>query len=230
MTRRCVPDDQYASISRRLDELKRRVDEGTIPYEPAMNALTPIIEGKAAPFGGGLRGRFIRTMSIQIGGVSKDDLIAQLGTANREVSGYAESMMNHKLFTTLAEPEPIMLIDLCPADLGFTENPTTTELFDVKRLAAWSEANLDGYVLDLCPAETGPHLAIQYKDQPKGEVLWIAMDRIPDSDGDPGVFGVERRDDGELWLDFGWADLGDRWDLDHRIVFRLRKLSSASAV
>ena len=229
MTRRCVADDQYGKLTRRLDELKRRADEGTIPFEPTMNALTPIIEGKAAPFGGGLRGRFIRTMPIKIGGVAKDDLIEQV-KAVRELSTYAESMMRHKLFITLDEPETAILIDLTPADLGFTENPTTTELLDVKRLADWSAANLEGYVLELCPAEVGPHLAIQYKDQPNGEILWVAMERIPDSDGNPYVFDVKRYDDGELWLRRAWTRPDYRWELAYRIVFRLRKVSSASVV
>ena len=136
-------------------------------------------------------------------------------------------MMNHKLFTMLdSEREPITLIDLCPADLGFTENPTTTELFDVKRLATWSAANLDGYVIELCLAEVGPHLAVQYKDQPKGEVLWIAMERISGSDGYSSVFGVKRSGDGKLWLYDDWANPGGRWRLVNRFVFRLRKVSS----
>ena len=46
MTRRCVADDQYGLLTRRLDEVKRRVDEGTLPFDPVMKALTPIIEDK----------------------------------------------------------------------------------------------------------------------------------------------------------------------------------------
>ena len=231
-----VTGDQALRISNASAELARQLylqRDCKLDPEHVIATLQNMTEGKLVPFAGGMRGRFIRTMPIMIGGVSKDELIEQLAVAHRELGGYSKSMMNHNLFTTLAEPEPITLIDLCPADLGFTDPknlPTTTELFDVKCLTAWSEANLDGYVLDLCPAETGPHLAIQYKDQPKGEVLWIAMERIPDSDGDPGVFDVERRGDGELWLGRGWTPPDDRWGLDSRIVFRLRKVSSASAV
>lgn len=226
MTRRRVADDQYGLLTRRMGELVRRVDEGSIPFKATMDALTPIIEGKAVPFGGGLRGRFIRTMSITIGGVPKDDLIEQV-RAVRTLSSCAGSMMRHKAFTTLDQQETVTLIDFCPADLGFTENPTTTELFNVKRLAQWSAANLDGYIIDLCPAEVGPHLAIQYKDQPKGEVLWVAMERIPGSGGGQGVF-IGERGGGRLWLGSGWASPVDRWDLGPRIVFRLRKVSSAS--
>ena len=45
---------------------------------------------------------------------------------------------------------------------------------------------------------------------------------IPDSDGNPNVFNVERNDNGKLWLYYGWAYPDYRWGLDRRIVFRLR--------
>ena len=224
-----VTDDQLGRYFRRMVAIAERGDK-SLPFDKLMDTLQTIHDGKLTPFAGGLRGRFIRTMLITIGGVPKDDLIMQVKAAGREVSSYAESMVNHKKFTTQGEQETVTLIDLCPADLGFTENPTTTELLDVKRLADWSAANLDGCVIELCPAEVGLHLAIQYKDQPNGEILWVAMERIPDSDGNPYVFDVKRYDDGGLWLRRAWTHPGLRWLLVNRIVFRLRKVSSASVV
>lgn len=223
-----VTDDQLGRYFRRMVAIAERGDK-SLAFEKLMDTLQTIHDGKLTPFAGGLRGRFIRTMPIIIGGVLKDDLIEQV-KAVRELGSYTESMIRHKLFTTLAEPETAILIDLCPADLGFTENPTTAELLDTARLAEWSKANLEGYVIELCPAEVGPHLSIQYKDQPNGEVLWIAMERVPDSVGSPYVFGVRRYGDGELWLSYGWASPGGRWRLGDHVVFRLRKVSSASAV
>ena len=226
-----VADDRLGQYYRRTAAIAERLDK-SLPFDKVMDTLQTIHDGKLTPFASGLRGRFIRTMPILIGGVQKDVLIEQI-KAVRELGTYAERMMRHKLFTTLAEPEQTILIDLCPADLGFTDPnnlPTTTELFDPKRLAEWSAANLDGYVIALCPAEVGPHLAIQYKDQPKGEVLWVAMERIPGSGGSPSVFDVGRDGGGgRLWLGGGWAGPGDRWGLDDRFVFRLRKVSSALA-
>ena len=46
MTRKCVTDDQYGQLQRRLDEVARRVDEGTLPFDSAMRALQSFIEGK----------------------------------------------------------------------------------------------------------------------------------------------------------------------------------------
>lgn len=45
---------------------------------------------------------------------------------------------------------------------------------------------------------------------------------ISDSDGNPNVFNVERNDNGKLWLDNDWTNPDNRWNLDNRIVFRLR--------
>ncbi|MFH1978878.1 MAG: hypothetical protein ABII97_00610 [Patescibacteria group bacterium] len=46
MTRKCVTDDEYGKLKRRLEEVSRRIDEGTIPFERTMAALQIVIEGK----------------------------------------------------------------------------------------------------------------------------------------------------------------------------------------
>ena len=70
----------------------------------------------------------------------------------------------------------------------------------------------------LCPAEVGPALRLLYKDQPKGEWLWLAMEAIPDSGGDLIVFRVARDDDG-LWLGAGYGHPDSFWYPGGRIVF-----------
>ena len=37
------------------------------------------------------------------------------------------------------------------------------------------------------------------------------------------VFNVKRNDDGEQWLNTNWTNPENQWNLDNRIVFRLRK-------
>lgn len=44
MTRKSVSDGEYGQLWRRLEEVARRVDEGTIPFEPTMSCLQAIIE------------------------------------------------------------------------------------------------------------------------------------------------------------------------------------------
>ncbi|KKQ96707.1 MAG: hypothetical protein UT22_C0025G0001, partial [Parcubacteria group bacterium GW2011_GWC2_39_11] len=76
--------------------------------------------------------------------------------------------------------------------------------------------------LDLCPAEVGPQLRLQYKDQPEEEHLIVAMNPIADSDGALELFLVERDDSG-LWLDSYYDDPGYIWHAGSRFVFARRK-------
>lgn len=86
---------------------------------------------------------------------------------------------------------------------------------------------------------------VVYADTSKNEVTWYATlsdydhtydatqrvfkgwwyrwrDVHMDSDGNPNVFNVKRNDDGKLWLNTNWTNPDDQWNLDNRIVFRLR--------
>lgn len=221
-----VTGDQSLRYANADAELRRQLflqRDTKLNPEQVIATVQGMTEGKLTPFGGGLRGKFIRTMPVMIGGVDKIELVDR-GKAAREVDSYAESMMRHEQFTTLVEPEVALQIELTPADLGFTEPPTRDEFFDEKRLAEWSRANFDGYIVELNPAEVGPHMAIQYTNQPNGEVVWIAMKTIPDLDGYSSVFRVGRDDDGRLWLRSGWFNPAYRIRLGGRFSFRLRKL------
>ena len=51
-----------------------------------------------------------------------------------------------------------------------------------------------------------------------------------DSDGNPNVFNVECNDDGTLWLNTNWVNPDNTWNLDNRIVFRLRNSHHFSPV
>lgn len=165
---------------------------------------------------------------IEIGGMTEEELKKEIENKkdeqgrNYQISSYAESMMKHKDFTVsiqerLKNPETIDLVRLKVRDLGFTENPTTDELY--KRAEELG--------LELCPPEVGPHLRLKYeevfqREQPMYEYLRIAMKQIFGSGGDLSVFRVRRSDDG-FWLGISWTNPSNRWHLDHEFVFRLRK-------
>jgi hypothetical protein len=72
--------------------------------------------------------------------------------------------------------------------------------------------------LSLCPAEVGPALREQYRNQPMNEWLVTAMEPMTASGGRLGVFRVGRRDDG-LWLNSFYGRPGLVWDADLRFVF-----------
>ena len=67
------------------------------------------------------------------------------------------------------EEQELNLVLISLADLGFNE--------PVRRLRQIYE-RATGFGLGLCPLEVGPHLRLQYKNQPEGEHLWIAMEPI----------------------------------------------------
>lgn len=72
--------------------------------------------------------------------------------------------------------------------------------------------------LELCPAETGPQLCLQYYDQPLGEWVRLALKAIRDAGGSLRVFGVELYDDG-LWLISICGGHGRFYGGSHRFAF-----------
>ena len=173
-------------------------------------------------FDGCMPGRFVRTMQVSIGGLSKQALFERVHSA-RLISPYARRLMKHEAFTTQPANETILQIVLTPEDLGFTDRPTIAEMLDNERLARWSAANLRGWRVELNPPEVGPHLAVQYTGQPQNEFLWIAMDRIPGSGGRPYIFYLERNEDDIYSLDAHWTYPYALWRMDYLVSFRLTR-------
>ena len=109
-------------------------------------------------------------------------------------------------------PSEINLVRMTVADLGFESNATTEEIY--------ARANELG--LDLCPAEVGPQLRLQYPGQPKSEWLKVAMEPILDSDGDLDIFGLEYGGDGR-WLEAVDGRPGSGWNPGGPFLFVPRK-------
>lgn len=154
----------------------------------------------------------IRKETVQIGGKSEKQLEEELEKAKIQVSGYAQSMMRNKEFTTLPSAQLLDTVKLRVEDLGFGKQyPNTDQVY--KRAQELG--------LELCSAETGPHLRLKDTAQPMDDYYWIAMKQIADSGGYPYVFGLRRRG-GKLWLRGCWAEPGG-WYPEDRLVFSLRK-------
>jgi hypothetical protein len=78
--------------------------------------------------------------------------------------------------------------------------------------------------LELCPAEVGPALRLQYNDQPVGERLLIAMKAVVASqDSHSKIFCLESRPHHSLWLSVDVGHLQDLWPPFYRFVFVRRK-------
>lgn len=164
--------------------------------------------------------------TITYGGIAKSDLVQKVAK-EQNLGDWAKDLMGKPAFTTAETKGSTDLVFLSLGDLGFTKNPRTDEFMTAQFCAAWSAQYLDGQVIELCQPEDGPHLRLQYDDQPNGEVIWMAMERITGSDGSLRAFYVGRDDLGDRWLSASRARPVPQWLLDYRIGFRLRKTTES---
>ncbi len=155
----------------------------------------------------------ITRYNIEIGGQSEKQLEIALERAGMKISDYALHMMKQKELKTAKDPEQIDLVRLTVGDLFNDQKAHTTD--DLYKKA-------EELGLELCPAEVGPHLRLQLKDQPMGEWFCIAMKQISVPGGSPDIFDLLRVGDG-MWLSNDWANPASEWDPRYEFVFRLRK-------
>ena len=133
-----------------------------------------------------------------------------LEESGARISDWAGDILNK---TKLSKSKQSLdLVALTVAELGF---PKGAKLEDIYKAAK-------NQGLDLCPAEVGPQLRLQYPDQPNGEWLVIAMEPINDSDGDLSLFLVEHLGAGR-WLGADYGGPDDLWGAGGRFVFIRRK-------
>ena len=125
-----------------------------------------------------------------------------------KVDGYAEGMLENPDFTVVGEHRGEDLVEVSVGALGFEHATRYDKICERAQELG----------LELCPAEVGPQLRLQYKDQPLHEWVIVAMKAISGSDGGPDVFRVSRRGVG-LWLGAGVGRPGDEWLPGYRFVF-----------
>ena len=154
----------------------------------------------------------IREMEITIGGKTKKGLIEELKGKKITIAKSAQQMMDNKDFTIYKKQRHVNLVRLTVEDLGFSK-ATAQEIY--------SRAKELG--LELCPAEIGPGLRLNYLDQPEKDWLCIAMKPIVDADDYLSVFFLGWEENFNLWLCANWAYPGVKWVADKEFVFRLRK-------
>lgn len=118
-----------------------------------------------------------------------------------------------------------ILLDKLDLNHGYTELSLVN--ISVAELGLRNEARLSDIYnraeqlgLRLCPDEVGPQLRLQYRDQPKGEWLQIAMKPITGLDEHQCLFQVGRDNDGLLWLHGdNRGSFDSLWNSDEHMVF-----------
>ncbi|PWB39006.1 MAG: hypothetical protein C3F02_01195 [Parcubacteria group bacterium] len=154
----------------------------------------------------------LMTVKLGTGLKTADNFRQAIKKAKMDIGSWASDLLNQDAFRVAGQPTEVSIIAPTVAELGFK---------DGARYADICQRGVEmGY--ELCPSELGPQLRLQYQNQPKGEVLWLAMEAIRRSGGLLSTFFVGHGDGG-LWLRGGGAVPGGFFRAGDRIVFVCRK-------
>jgi len=150
-----------------------------------------------------------RTMTVTLGTHQNAEGYRHgLNAADCSVNGWACDILDRIAFSFMIR---VVNLVVCSAiELGFAKGATSKDICEAgKRIG-----------LRLCPAEVGPALRLQYRDQPVNESLVIAMDPVVDWNCDSAIFKVEHEDNPcRLCLSTIFFDSGYLWETGYSFVF-----------
>ena len=145
--------------------------------------------------------------TVRIGGVEKAELLASLLERGVQLNPAGEALFDDPRFTVLAESRIVEIVSVSVAELGFPEGAVRAQV-----AARALESGLRE-----CPLELGPHLRLQFAEQPEVAggtlasigrappgAITIMSPPLDDSDETPKGFYL-RRLDGLSWLRGYWA-------------------------
>jgi hypothetical protein len=162
------------------------------------------------------------TRTATIGGLTKSELIEALQRNAISMNESAERLFASEQFTTSATRSAITIVELTLRDLDFPQGATI----------AVSYARATALGLALCPIELGPHLRLQYLDQPEGHwgkpvrrhqapygSITIASEPLAEDDDFPKGFYL-RCIEGVLWWRGYRSGSEHVWEPDDHFIFR----------
>jgi hypothetical protein len=101
-----------------------------------------------------------------------------LDLAKIKIGDSADEILGRPAFPYVRAKTGVELAVLSAADLGVeSDQSSLAEVYQRARQAG----------LELCPAEVGPQLRLDYRNQPLGEALDIAMEPVATYSGDPTI-------------------------------------------
>jgi hypothetical protein len=103
-----------------------------------------------------------------------------LDAAKIKIGDAADEILGRPAFPYATSKTEVQLALVSTSELGVD---TESNLSDIYRLAK-------KFGLTLCPSEVGPQLRLDYRDQPVGEVLDIAMEPVATYYGDPTILSL----------------------------------------
>lgn len=195
-----LTNEELGALSRRLDELKRRTNERTLPYPLVMDEVQRLIEGRGVPKWTEEDG--IIYFSVTSSGTTGPEWIKRLGKKGFRVSDYAKELLQSSSFV--------------PTD-GITYRLAViraTKFSDAGRVTNKIRAFAEGMKFQTPPAEIACLIREYFSDEELKQLgLWyiVAMhEPIIDSDGNPNLLHACRNDGGR-WLDACWGGPDVRW-------------------
>jgi len=149
-----------------------------------------------------------KTIKLGTGPKTADEFRHLLCDGEFRLNDWASDILGNPAFKEADEETEIDLVKVTVAELDFKDGARRDQIYERAQKLG----------LELCPAEVGPQLRLQYQDQPNGEWVLVAMEPIFDSVGDPGIFFVGRDDSG-LWLNGHWSNPDYFWIADDQWLF-----------
>lgn len=149
-----------------------------------------------------------KTIKLGTGTRDADGFRKAIKDGGMKIGTWADDILGKPEFTVAPEKSEVSLVVVSIGEFGFKDGAKLRDIYEAAKERG----------LELCPAEVGPQLRLQYADQPRGEWLVIGMEPIPDSDGRLGLFLVGRYGVGR-WLYGDYDSPDNHWDADYRFVF-----------
>ena len=128
---RKLSNEELGGLTRRFDEIKRRLNEGTLPLPVVMNGLQGIIEGRPALC------PFPVWKSIKLGTCKSPDEYRQALTKAGFAIGDRGNDILDKI-TSAQEETAVDLVKPSDGDLGFSEGADSRTSAPVASRSAWS--------------------------------------------------------------------------------------------
>jgi hypothetical protein len=198
-----LTNEELGFLTRRFDEIKRRLGEGTLLLPIVMMGLQDVVEDPAA------RRDFSTSWNMPIG-------------VYRSANEYVEAMDSKGMIFTVSAGETLCnlklvgkvtltnLVVVSAADLGLIHPKDILHKYVCARGMQMG--------LGFCHDEVGPALRVAYTDQPSNEKLVIIMETVRDRTCSPNVFIVENCD-GKMWLRCARAHPDTFWPPGAKFVF-----------
>ncbi len=158
-----------------------------------------------------------KTVKLGTWSLSKQGRLSKLKNAIKKagfkISAWTDDVLNNITLRIIKTEVDLILVSV--RELGFKDGAGYKEICH-KALE---------FNLDLCPAEVGLQLRLQYPNQPKDECIRVAMEPIKCSDFDLRILKLAMRHDGDelgLFVDSGFPDCYCPAD-DHFVFIRRKK-------